>query len=117
MEEFDIMILEIIVKYWVEFLLGLISAGLGIACKKIYKLYQAEKTHQKTKEQREFYAGLENLIKSSIDESKAGDLALQNQINIVKDGVLSIQKKNFKEDCRDLLKENHEITLSEFEAL
>ena len=42
--------LDIIVKYWLEFALGLIAAGLGIACKKIYALYMSEKNTKKTKE-------------------------------------------------------------------
>ena len=111
------MVLEIVVKYWIEALLGLIAAGLGIACKKIYKMYKNEKLHQKTKEQKEFYQGLENLIKQGNEESRKGDAALQEQINIVKDGVLSLQKKDFKKDCRELLAPGHEITLPEFEAL
>lgn len=111
------MILEVIIKYWLEFFLGLVATGLGIACKKIYSMYKNEKSHQKTKEQKEFYSGLQDLIKTGTEESKKDKAELQEQINIVKDGVLSIQKKNFKQDCRELLREGHEITLDEFEAL
>lgn len=32
-------------------------------------------------------------------------------------GVLSIQGKIFKNECRSLLREGHEITLEEFESL
>ena len=78
------MILEIIIKYWLQVLLGLVATGLGIACKKIYKLYKDEKFHQKTKEQKEFYQGLENLIKEGAEQSKQADESLQQQINIVK---------------------------------
>lgn len=109
--------LEFIAKYWLEFLFGLIASGLGVACKKIYKLYKAEKKHQTTKEQKEFYDGLQNLIKEGNKASIEGDQILQEQINVVKDGVLSIHKKNFKQDCRELLSENHDINLAEFEAL
>lgn len=122
------MILEIIIKYWLQFLLGLIASGLGVACKKIYDLYKKEKSHQKTKEQKAFYQGLEDLIKQGTEESRRGDEALQEQIaqnnkaireevGILKEGVLSIQKKNFKQECRELLREGHEITLDEFETL
>lgn len=111
------MLLQWIAKYWVDFLLGLIATGLGVACRKIYTLYKNEKTHQKTKEQKEFYQGLQDLITKSSQEAQQDKIELQEQINIVKNGVLSIQKKNFKENCKELLDENHEITLEEFEAL
>ncbi len=111
------MILEIIIKYWVEFFLGLVATGLGIACKKIYKMYKNEKTHQKTKEEQEFHDSIENLIKEGNEQNKKDKEELQEQINIVKNGVLSIQKKNFEEDCRALLEEGHSITLDEFENL
>lgn len=114
-----------IVKYWIEWLLGIIAAGLGIACKKFYKLYKSEKTHQKTKEQKEFYAGLERLIQEGNDASQAADVkirkemsemkeTLSEEIGIVKDGVLSIHGENFKGLCKTLLNPNHTITPEEY---
>ena len=111
------MILEVIIKYWLEVLLGLIASGLGIACKKIYNLYKKEQNYQRSKEQQEFYEDLKKLIKEGNEQSRQGDTVLQEQINIVKDGVLSLQKKDFKQDCRELLTPGHQITLAEFEAL
>lgn len=35
----------------------------------------------------------------------------------MKGGILSIQRRTFKQECRELLREGHEITLAEFEAL
>lgn len=109
--------LEFIAQYWLQFLLTLITGGLTLLCKKFWSLYQAEKKHQKTKEWEAFYQGLKDTIKEGSEESKRGDAALQEQIDIMKGGILSIQKKNFKQDCRELLKEEHEITLEEFEAI
>lgn len=109
-------VLDFIIKYWLEFVLGIVATGLSIACKKIYKMYKSEKQHQKTKEQKEFYAGLEKLIKQGNEESKAADKILQDQIDVVTQGVLNIQKRHFKQECRELLKENHEITLEEYET-
>lgn len=108
---------EFIIKYWIEFLLGLITTALSFACKKFYKLYQSEKQHQKTKEQTAFYDDLKETIREVGKEALEGDQKLQEQINKITSGVLSIQGKNFKQDCRELLKEGREITLTEFEAI
>lgn len=43
--------LEYILKYWTQWLFGLISAGLAFACRKFYKLYSSEKNHVKNQEQ------------------------------------------------------------------
>lgn len=111
------MILEIIVKYWIEVLLGLVCGALGFACKRIYKLYKDEQNHQKTKEQKAFYKGLEDLIKQGAEESRRADEELRQDINVLKDGVLSIQKKSFKQECRELLREGHKITIQEFDRI
>jgi len=41
---------DIIIKYWVEWVLGLVTLGLGAATKYFYNLYKKEKNHQKTEE-------------------------------------------------------------------
>lgn len=100
-----------------QFLFGLIVTGLGIVCRKFYKLYKNEKQHQKTKEQKEFYTGLEDLIKINSKEIKEVKDELKQDIKVVKDGVLSVQKRNFEQQCHELLQEDHEITLAEFEHI
>lgn len=109
--------LEFIAQYWLQFLLTLITGGLTFLCKKFWSLYQAEKKHQKTKEQEAFYEGLKDTIREGSEETQRGDAKLQSQIDIMKSGILSIQKKNFKQECRELLKEDHVITLEEFESI
>ena len=58
------------------------------------------------------------------DESKADDEVLQKQISnlsnemkSLKKGLLSIQGKEFKANCRKLLEDGHEITLDEWEEI
>lgn len=109
--------LEFIAQYWLNFLLTLISGALVFACRKTWTLYQAEKNHQKTAEQEAFYEGLKDTIREGAEESKKGDEILQKQIDIIKSGILSIQKKIFKQECRELLREGRILTLEEFEAL
>lgn len=80
-------------------------------------MYQSEKSHQKTEEQQEFYNGLKDAIRQGAEESRKGDEILQEQVDIIRSGILSIQRKNFKQECRELLREGRDITLDEFEAL
>lgn len=57
-------------------------------------------------------------------ESKADDAVLQQQIHTLSDemgylkaGLLSLQGKEFRADCRRLLEDGHEITLDEWEEI
>lgn len=120
--------LNFIIEYWVQFLLGTIVTALTFVCKKFYSLYMGEKQHQKTKEHLELYESLKKLIeegaeesrrliRESAEESREGDRKLQEQINLVQGGILSIQSRSFKQECRELLREDRDITLEEFESL
>ena len=127
--------LDIIVKYWLEFALGLIAAGLGIACKKIYTLYMSEKNTKKTKERENLMDDMKAMMTSCQLEvlDKVGEReqmlqeedrkikenleSLTNSVVVLKDGILSLQGREFRQDCRDLLKEDHVITISEYETL
>lgn len=139
-------IISIIVKYWVEFLLGLVVAGGGFFVKRYLKLEQEDRR----REQETYFTNLakkmqeDNLkmIKSLQkeheamnqhtddryeeirEESKRDDEVLENQIhsiekelNILSKGILSIQRKEFLAECRKLLAEDHAITLEEWEEL
>lgn len=148
---------SIVLKYWVEFLLGALVAGVGFIGKRYLKLEKEERQ----REQEDFFEKLivnlrqenDNVITSlssredeldqkiddqykeitgkvaeamiaGRDESKEDDKILQDQITGVskemkslKAGILSIQGREFKANCRRLLDENHEITLDEWEEL
>ena len=159
---------SIMLKYWVEFALGLIVAGGGFFLRRYIKLEKAERS----REQKEYFENLTNsmkkenaaiitslktehdemnqrsderyneLVKQSQDtyieittkvqeamltgrdESKADDAYLQGQISemsselgFLKAGLLSIQGKEFRENCRKLLADDHEITLDEWEEI
>lgn len=109
--------LDFIVKYWLQVLLGLVSGGLGFACKYFWKLYKSEKNHQKTKEQKEFYDGLKDLIREGTEESRKADEAIREEIQTIKTGVLSVQRRTFINQCKELLKKEHEITTDEYLAI
>lgn len=148
---------SIVLKYWVEFILGLIVAGGGFLIKRYLRLEKEERQ----REQREYFdkmlekiqsdnqqilKSLEkehdkmnqnsedkyNEINTKVDkaleagreESKADDAVLEKEISAMKKnitaltaGVLSMQGKEFINNCRKLLAENHIITLDEWEEL
>ena len=129
------MVWEIIVKYWLQFFLGLLASGLTVAVGYFYKLYKKEKQSKKDETEERFISEVKELIndnnKSILklvrDEEVASAKAdaqmedqmtkIQSDLAILTEGMLSIQGKQFKDECRMLLKEEHVITLQEFENI
>lgn len=148
---------SIVLKYWVEFILGLIVAGGGFLIKRYLRLEKEERQ----REQREYFdkmlekiqsdnqqilkslekehdkmnqnsedkyneinTKVDKALKAGREESKADDAVLEKEISAMKKnitaltaGVLSMQGKEFINNCRKLLAENHIITLDEWEEL
>ena len=95
----------------------------------------ADAIREKTESQEKFLSEVKNLISDNnktimkiIREeeiaSKDSDAningqmkSIQNDLSILTEGMLSIQGKQFKDECRQLLKEDHIISLNEFENL
>ena len=116
--------LSIIAKYWLEYLLGLISLGLGFVAKRFYSMYKSEVNRQKDEE----FSKIKDLIQENgekqtiainknIAKSRESEANLQTQIDVIKEGILSIQRKTFMRECRELLNEDHVIVLAEFETI
>lgn len=132
-----------VITYWVQVLFGLVAAGFGLLAKKFWTMYQHEKNHdveatmnkcyERVKTQIDEIEGkvvkqeqsLENRIKATYDEARGHDRTLENNmesmskyINVLKDGVLSIQGAHFRQQCKALLNdEDRFISIDEFEQL
>lgn len=65
----------------------------------------------------ECYNNLLDVVKASEAKSLAEDEHIHEEIDSIKNGVLAIEGRAFKEDCRKLLEPGHIITLAEYEAL
>ena len=148
---------SIVLKYWVELILGLIVAGGGFVIKRYLRLEKEERQ----REQREYFdkmldkiqkenqqvlkhlekehdtmnqnsedrydeinTKVDKALEAGREESKADDEVLEKQISAVEKnitaltaGVLSMQGKEFRNNCRKLLAEDHVITLDEWEEL
>lgn len=109
--------LEWLAQYWLTVVFGVLVTGGTF----IVKRYLALNKKEQEANQRKHY---EQLKQDITNESNASDEKLQGQINEVKDsldvltkGILSMQGKQFKEDCRKLLLPEHIITLEEYEQI
>ena len=58
-----------------------------------------------------------NIVESQNKELLAADERLHEEIESVRDGMLSMQGRNFKNDCHKLLKKDHIIDVKEYEQL
>ena len=109
------MLLDFIIKYWVEFAFGLIVTGGGYFVRRYLKMREDEQNRERTK----FYDNFKKDIFIKYDEikkeSENGDLELQKQLDLLRKGILSLQKKEFFKECQALLEEDHELTLDEYQ--
>ena len=109
------MLLEFVIKYWVEFAFGLIVTGGGYFVRRYLKMKENEQNRERTK----FYDNFKKDIFIKYDEikkeSENGDLELQKQLDLLRKGILSLQKKEFFKECQALLEEDHELTLDEYQ--
>lgn len=145
-------LLDFFVKYWTEFLFGIVAAGILAGGRYIWTLFKnhlrdsleeqitsitdviakrMSETDEKLEAknisliqqigalqadmkimQQEIQTNKndENLIEKKID-------TLEDNLNTLKDGILSLQRKEFKEECRRLLNQEEAITYEQYTIL
>ena len=98
---------------------------------------------QKEQHEKNLITALENTLKSKLDEQKSDmkcqmdgcynklldvvdesneknrqeDAKIHKEIDVIKDGMLSVQGTAFKNECRKLLDQKDPITLEQYEAM
>lgn len=116
--------LEFIAKYWLEFVFGLIAAGIIAFFKYFYKLknQQIEKEHEEFKES--ILEVIEDKIVAQGQRTEEEDKKLEQEISLLKQsqesikaGLLSMQGREFKMECQLLLEKDHKITTEEFDDI
>ena len=152
MREGEVLLLDFIIKYWTEFLFGILAAGILAGGRYIWMLFKNrlkdsleeqitsitdiitkrmsetdEKLEAKntslTQQIGELQADMkimqqeiqinkndENLIEKKID-------TLEDNLNTLKGGILSLQRREFKEECRKLLNQKEAITYEQYTML
>ena len=145
-------LLDFFVKYWTEFLFGIVAAGILAGGRYMWTLFKNrlrdsleeqitsitdviakrmsetdEKLEAKNTSLTQQIGALqadmkimqqeiqtnkndENLIEKKID-------TLEDSLNTLKDGILSLQRKEFKEECRRLLNQEEAITYEQYTIL
>ena len=89
---------DFILKYWVEFALGVVATGLGIFCRRIWKMYTQEKDRKRSAEHEELKNGLTEIMQTLYKQTEVEDAQLQKEIDALMDtnkeivrGLLSVQ--------------------------
>jgi hypothetical protein len=116
---------EFIIKYWLQFLLGLLTMGITFWVKH----YSSWVLKKRAEDKEKFVQEIIDKMKIEMEEENArfrkeseeADFSIEEEISTMnktveslKQGVLSIQGKQFKDNCRRLLEQGHEITLDEY---
>ena len=133
---------EFILKYWVEFLFGIVVTGGGFLLKHHFKLFKESLDHKMENRDdklldkvAKLLAASNKTIQESIDKLRSDTqddidgvyvelVDLKDDIkNVCKDvesirrGVLDIQGPQFKAKCKEVLQDSHQITVDEWLAL
>lgn len=120
--------LDFVIKYWVQFLFGLAAACFTFMIKQYYKMKDKIKEQELEEMKNNLCASMKESVYAKIaeehEESAKADIAIRADLEIVHNsmenlsrGVLSLQGKEFKSECRRLLDPEHEITVEEYEQL
>ena len=105
--------LEFVLKYWIEFLFGLVIAVGSFMIKRTLQSYRQERADEKES----LLDGIKAEIRAEFERSNKKENELAEQIKVLKAGLLSIQGRTFKSNCRRLLDPDHEISLEEYEEI
>lgn len=119
-------VLEWIAKYWINWLCVLVAGGISLFAKhyvKLQKQAMAEKWQEKEKSMcGKIIENFDEKITKVEAQSQAGDQSLRNEldhihqeVNTMESGILSIQGKQFRDNCERLLEHGHYITVDEYE--
>lgn len=105
--------LEFVLKYWIEFLFGVVIAVGSFMIKRTLKSYRQERAD----ERESLMQSIKAEIRAEFERSNKKENELAEQIKVLKAGLLSIQGRTFKSNCRRLLDQDHEISLEEYEEI
>ena len=118
--------LDIFIKYWVQWLCGLIAAGIVLWAKHIVKLEKESVNKTKAERMKEIREEIVDELTEKINrveqKSDENDRIMKEEIEVLSNnvenltiGVLSLQGKQFRDQCIFLLAPEHIITVDEYE--
>ena len=110
-------IFSIVFKYWIEFACGALVGVMGFFFKRLIDLEKQERVKQKEDLVEMLQKEIKEGLKQIKTESDTEDNSIKQEVAILKQGVLSIQGKQFIKDCEILLNDSHTITIEEWKDL
>lgn len=119
---------EWILKYWVEILFSAIVGTITLLYKRFLGIHKKEQAEGRRKFKDEIKQEVKESIKAEFQEEFEKNAARDQQIattltnidssiKVITQGLLSVQRRTFKEDCERLLDPNHIITLDEYQQI
>ena len=116
--------IDFIVKYWVEFLFGLIISGATVAYNFISRQIKKNRQEQFDSQLDTLYVKITDSFNEKMTLLQEEDKhinsridQLHNDLEIMRDGILSLHRRRFVDDCRKLLNQESEITQEDYERL
>lgn len=116
--------IDFIVKYWVEFLFGLIISGATVAYNFIAKQMKKNRQEQFDSQLNTLYVKITDSFNEKMTPLQEEDKhinsridQLHNDLEVMRDGILSLHRRRFVDDCRKLLNQESEITQEDYERL
>ena len=120
-------ILSIFTNYWLQWIFGIIAAGIAFGTKHYIKLqkkswqdkWDARETQIKTEviDKLNEKISEQAIISENADKKIYTDIeSISNKLADVTRGILSIQGRQFLHTCHKLLEQDHIITVDEYEA-
>ena len=73
--------IDFIIKYWVEFLFGIIATGAAAIAKRFYSLYKNEKKNQEQAEQTELKNAILNIVEKNKSELHKEDIEIYDNLS------------------------------------
>lgn len=107
--------LQFICQYWLQWLFGAIIAVAALFGKKFWSLYITQRRQAISKQCEDVVSKLEKSLANSIEILTEENKRQNDEIKVVRAGVLSLYSLSFKNYCHQLLEEEHELTIEEVE--
>lgn len=102
-------LLTIILEHIVEIVFGCLGTVGTVFVKKML--------NKREQEQKVFRELIRKDISDAMKECAKEDEKLHAEINALKEGMLSVQGKEFKATCEEYLEPTHKLTVAEYEQL
>lgn len=116
---------DFFIKYWLETVLGIVVTAGGAGFGYLRKLIKKDQKKKLQEQFNEFYRKINKTLDEKFQVLEEEDKGIGDRLNTIeksieplKQGVLSLHRRKFLDDCRYFLENNEEeITLEDFKRI